>query len=107
MLFINTYTFKQITPVLNKILYFFTYLKSLLKNFWKKMVLQCVNIVFSNIIIFYLSIGTFQFGMPSSSPFPHNPMAQIGGHMMAGPQPIDRIEQGWVHWKIIIWRPFL
>lgn len=37
--------------------------------------------------------GTFQFGMPSS-PFPHNPMAQIGGHMMAGPQPIDRMEQG-------------
>lgn len=38
--------------------------------------------------------GSFQFGMPSNSPFPHNPMAQIGGHMMAGPQPMDRMEQG-------------
>lgn len=47
-------------------------------------------------IIKTIIAGTFQFGMPSNSPFPHNPMAQIGGHMMGGPQPMDRIEQGWV-----------
>lgn len=38
--------------------------------------------------------GTFQFGMPSGSPFSHNPMAQIGGHMLSGPQPMERMEQG-------------
>lgn len=56
-----------------------------------------VMLIFDLSNLYYLIIvGTFQFGMPSNSPFPHNPMAQIGGHMMAGPQPMDRIEQGYV-----------
>lgn len=38
-----------------------------------------------------------QFGMPSNSPFGHgHPMSQIGpsGHMMGGPQPMERMDQG-------------
>lgn len=46
----------------------------------------------------FASPGNFnapQFGMPSNSPFTHgHPMAQMSGHMMGGPQPIDRMEQG-------------
>lgn len=32
--------------------------------------------------------------MPSNAPFPHNhPIGQIGGHMMSGGQPMDRIDR--------------
>ncbi|XP_055696162.1 LIM domain-binding protein 2 isoform X2 [Lutzomyia longipalpis] len=42
--------------------------------------------------------GPPQFGMPPGSPFGHGPGHPIGpmgpGHMMGGPQPVDRIDQG-------------